>query len=45
MDELEINHVLDCIECGSCAFICPAHRPLVHLLRYGKAEVLAKKKK
>ncbi len=45
MDELEINHVLDCIECGSCAFICPANRPLVHLLRYGKAEVLAKKKK
>jgi len=45
MNELEINHVLDCIECGACAFICPAKRPLVHLLRYGKTEVLAKKKK
>ncbi len=44
MDELEINHILDCIECGSCAFVCPAKRPLVHLIRYGKAEVLAKKK-
>lgn len=44
MGKLEINHVLDCIECGSCAFICPAKRPLVHLLRYGKAEVLAKKR-
>ncbi len=45
MDELEVHHVLDCIECGSCAFICPAGRPLVHLVRYGKAEVLAQKKK
>ncbi len=44
MNELEINHLLDCIECGSCSFVCPAKRPLVHLIRYGKAEVLAKKK-
>ena len=44
MGELKVHHVLDCIECGSCAYICPARRPLVHLLRYGKAEVLAKKK-
>jgi len=45
MNELEIHHVLDCIECGCCAFVCPARRPLVHLLRYGKTEVLAGKKK
>lgn len=45
MEELEGARALDCIECGSCAFVCPAARPLVHLLRYGKADVLAKKKK
>lgn len=45
MDDLEMNRILDCIECGSCAFVCPAKRPLVHLLRYGKSEVLAKKRK
>jgi electron transport complex protein RnfC len=45
MDELETNRILDCIECGSCAFICPAARPLVHLIRFGKAEVMARKKK
>jgi electron transport complex protein RnfC len=44
MDDLEINHLLDCIECGSCAFVCPAKRPLVHLLRYGKTEVMGKKR-
>jgi electron transport complex protein RnfC len=44
MDDLEVAHVLDCMECGSCAFVCPATRPLVHLLRYGKAEVLGRKK-
>jgi len=45
MDELEGNRILDCIECGSCAFICPAARPLVHLIRFGKSEVMARKKK
>jgi len=45
MDELEAHHVLDCIECGSCAFVCPSARPLVHLIRFGKSEVLAQKKK
>ncbi len=36
---LQQFHVLDCIECGSCAFACPACRPLVQLLRQGKAVV------
>ncbi|MFO7534588.1 MAG: electron transport complex subunit RsxC [Kiritimatiellia bacterium] len=32
-------NVLDCIECGCCAFVCPARRPMVQLLRQGKARV------
>lgn len=35
--------LMDCLECGACAYICPACRPLVHHMRRGKAEVLAKR--
>jgi len=28
--------LLDCIECGSCAWTCPSRRNLVHLFKYGK---------
>lgn len=31
--------VLDCIECGCCAYACPSKIPLVHYLKYGKSEV------
>lgn len=31
--------VLDCIECGCCAYGCPASIPLVHYLKFGKNEV------
>jgi electron transport complex protein RnfC len=31
----------ECMECGSCAYICPAKIDLVHYLRHGK-QALAK---
>jgi electron transport complex protein RnfC len=34
-------NVMDCMECGCCAYQCPSHRPLVQLLRRGKAEAAA----
>jgi electron transport complex protein RnfC len=34
-------NVSDCIECGCCAYQCPSRRPLVQLLRRGKAEATA----
>jgi electron transport complex protein RnfC len=43
-EQAEKHYVLDCIECGACGFGCPARIPLVHLIRYAKAEVMAKKK-
>jgi electron transport complex protein RnfC len=43
-EQAEKHYVLDCIECGACGFGCPAGIPLVHLIRYAKAEVMAKKK-
>lgn len=44
-EEADRYDVADCIECGCCNYVCPAKIPLVHLLRYAKAEVLARKKK
>jgi electron transport complex protein RnfC len=43
-DEAERYDVGDCIECGCCNYVCPARIPLVQLLRYAKAEVLARRK-
>ena len=39
-DELEANRVYDCIECGSCSYTCPANRPLLDNIRYGKVTVM-----
>ena len=35
-EALAKNDLLSCMECGSCAFVCPAHRPLVQNMRIGK---------
>jgi electron transport complex protein RnfC len=42
-DDASDCNLLHCIECGCCAYVCPARRPMVHLLRYGKSEVLAER--
>jgi electron transport complex protein RnfC len=44
VEELEDYQVLNCIECGSCSYVCPSKIPLVHYLRLGKAQVMAKKR-
>lgn len=43
--EIEELHITDCIECGSCSYVCPAKRPLVHWIRLGKAKVAAERAK
>ena len=42
--ETEEYCAMDCIECGSCSYVCPACIPLVQSIRHGKAAVLAKKR-
>ena len=37
---LGIEMVTSCIECGSCQFTCPAHRPLLDNIRLGKQTVM-----
>ena len=34
--EVEALRVMDCIECGSCNYICPARLPLVQNFRTAK---------
>jgi len=35
-EETEPFGVFDCFECGSCAYVCPAKRPLVQFVRMAK---------
>ena len=39
---IEAEHALitDCIECGSCSYTCPSHRPQLDYIRLGKANVI-----
>jgi electron transport complex protein RnfC len=34
------ERITDCMECGSCSYICPAHRPLLDYIRLGKSTVI-----
>ena len=36
---------LECIQCGSCTYICPARRPLTQTFKQAKAEIMAAKKR
>ncbi len=38
-ERMENEKIMDCIECGSCQFTCPAYRPLLDFCRLGKAKV------
>lgn len=40
-DEAEKRNIVDCIECGSCSYICPANRPLLDQIRLGKQKVMS----
>ncbi len=42
-DKTDAWSVLDCFECGVCAYVCPSKRPLVQWVRFAKAEVMAKR--
>ena len=39
-ERAESEDITSCIECGSCQYTCPAHRPLLDNIRLGKATVM-----
>jgi len=39
-DKAEAEGLFSCIECGCCDYVCPARRPLVHLFRHAKNQLM-----
>ena len=39
-DKVEQEDIVSCIECGSCQFTCPSHRPILDNIRWGKSTVM-----
>ena len=39
-ERVENEMITSCIECGSCQFTCPSHRPLLDNIRLGKTTVM-----
>lgn len=39
-EKAEKEKITDCMECGSCSYVCPAGRPLLDYIRFGKSKVL-----
>lgn len=37
-ERMERDKIMDCMECGSCSYICPANRPLLDYIRLGKQQ-------
>lgn len=37
------NNVMECKECGCCSYVCPAKRPIVHLIKFAKSEIAKRK--
>lgn len=44
-DDAAAYGALDCIECGTCSFVCPSRRHLVQSIRLAKAEIAARRRK
>ena len=38
-EEVKDCHALDCIECGCCAYTCPANIPLLDYCKLAKSEL------
>ncbi|WP_297599129.1 electron transport complex subunit RsxC [uncultured Cetobacterium sp.] len=43
-EDMANYHLMDCIECGSCSYICPSNRPLTEAIKIGKAKLRSMKK-
>ncbi|MBM4035807.1 MAG: electron transport complex subunit RsxC [Planctomycetes bacterium] len=43
LDVMGTLSIADCCECGCCAYACPAKRPIVHWIKWGKAALARRK--
>lgn len=37
------NDIFTCMECGCCAYVCPVKMPMVHWIKFGKAQIMAQR--
>jgi electron transport complex protein RnfC len=37
--EAKQANLMDCMECGSCVYVCPANRPMVQWVKFAKNEL------
>ncbi|ARM30773.1 electron transport complex subunit RsxC [Prosthecochloris sp. HL-130-GSB] len=44
-DEIQLYGLANCTECGSCTYVCPSKRELVHWIKYAKALVNNRQKR
>jgi len=45
VEEMLDHNIMDCKECGTCAYVCPARRPIVQWVKLGKATLARRKAK
>jgi Na+-translocating ferredoxin:NAD+ oxidoreductase subunit C len=38
-DDARQNYLLECLECGCCAYVCPAKRPIVQAIQRAKSRL------
>ncbi|MBN2542914.1 electron transport complex subunit RsxC [bacterium] len=43
--ETEEYGIFDCMECGSCTYVCPTKRRLLHYIKWGKDEIIKRRNK
>ncbi len=43
-EEADREAIMNCCECGSCAYVCPAKRPLLDSIRLGKSFIAQQRK-
>jgi electron transport complex protein RnfC len=43
IEEMEANHLADCMLCGSCSYVCPSNIPLAQLFQASKTALRKRK--
>jgi electron transport complex protein RnfC len=45
LEDAERVGIMDCKECGTCSYVCPSRRNLVHYMKQGKSRIFEERKK